>query len=1188
MHVATFSNAKHLKSRPFRRGRVWLTVGAAALGGFSLSAAEAPSVPAAASGNLALAAIPAAALPASSPEMQAQQGLRNYLEAVEPRRLEPLRALALDRAGLLTRIHTLELAVQNAQTVAAQPAVDLAEAYLLYLTDFAPDPKDYVDTLAHLSQLLGGRNDQAPLLTLLYELSERFPHASPAVLQMQLAEAEFLLRANLPQPALVLLHNLGQETDIPSAAQVLAMGRAGFLHERLGQPEEAIKAYEQTGKYLSTLAQADEASLREVLLLLELGRTDEAIAVLNKMRAVPADVLRGTQAAPVIADLVALTANPDEAKAYWLNQEKWNAQWRKLATDLNLKLDEPGPAMAPYIDDYRRVTLESTTALNQKDRTLYFQIINLLLRSAHWRPADLALAGTLLYQGVPLAPDQRDAILALGRVLAQSMPPGMPNLSKQLLQLHAATLMDAGQMAEARDVLADALARYGVDGAQGQALTRLFGFAVLRTDSTVAMMTDAARLLAESLVDPEAHQQQRSFAINVLCELYLRLKRDNDAIALLQKELTQPARASTGGDRYLTAVRDTLTQVQQRQVQAQGLDASLSAWWSRFELPWYTYVTTAQKAGTLISVDGGEVRVAEDFSRALDPNVTPTDRTASLLEAWNLFPAMPLTGGAMTDAVSDFIGRNELPAELRYVAWVKSIWHLLWTNQRAAAEKLLASMPAGAPEAAQDRPDIDLWLDYLASPTTPGAQRAFADKVLAHAKLSQADIVLVVRIIESLARAGVPDGAEAVYQKLQLSPMDLAAMQQFQQLQSNIGPLITQYRSTQPAYAALRQIVVDAAGPAAAAAQLPERWRNLNDSTQPDLDLLTKDEARQGLLAVIRDHLPYGRHPLQVFLDYGQALPMDAASNTVRFHLFEAVQTNVTRDDDRFYAALFADLVDFDDPDLARRGWTILAPSRADQFPRAAGFIQYYDTLMKWRTGSPIDPAKAFGSLSAPHLEAFKLRLAVDYYLQHDEQGSLQDLLKARPEDEFLSMPVLPSYLRALRVLGKEAALTRAADAARAEISKAVVESWAQPSHEQAEPVFELARVLRDPAAYPRAWVDYELGVLRNENALDLFRLSDAQLRRDWPTVLSAADSFLARNPTTYDLYWPKAQALVGLNRNQEALAPLRLYVKYSHNEQDYQEAADLLKKLEGASAAAGATASASTTAAAAARPVGR
>jgi hypothetical protein len=343
----------------------------------------------------------------------------------------------------------------------------------------------------------------------------------------------------------------------------------------------------------------------------------------------------------------------------------------------------------------------------------------------------------------------------------------------------------------------------------------------------------------------------------------------------------------------------------------------------------------------------------------------------------------------MTEAVSDFVGRTDLPAELRYVAWVKSIWHLLWTSQRASAEKLLAAMPAGATEAAQDRPDIDLWMEYLASPTAPAAQRAFADKVLTHPKLSQADIVLVVRIIESLARAGAPDQAEAVYQKLQLSPMDLAAMQQFQQLQANIGPLITQYRSTQPAFAALRQIVLDAEGAAATAAQLPERWRNLNDATQPDLDLLTTAEARQGLLAVIRDHLPYGRHPLQVFLDYGQALPMDTASNALRFRLFEAVQSQVTRDDDRFYAALFADLVDFDDPDLARRGWSILAPSRADQFPRAAGFIQYYDTLMKWRTGSSIDPAKAFGSLSAPRLEPFKLRLAVDYYLQHNQQGPL-------------------------------------------------------------------------------------------------------------------------------------------------------------------------------------------------------
>ena len=49
------------------------------------------------------------------------------------------------------------------------------------------------------------------------------------------------------------------------------------------------------------------------------------------------------------------------------------------------------------------------------------------------------------------------------------------------------------------------------------------------------------------------------------------------------------------------------------------------------------------------------------------------------------------------------------------------------------------------------------------------------------------------------------------------------------------------------------------------------------------------------------------------FLDYGEALPVDAANNTLRFQIFQTAQQQVTRDDDRFYAAMFSEMVDFDE-----------------------------------------------------------------------------------------------------------------------------------------------------------------------------------------------------------------------------------------------------------------------------------
>jgi len=55
--------------------------------------------------------------------------------------------------------------------------------------------------------------------------------------------------------------------------------------------------------------------------------------------------------------------------------------------------------------------------------------------------------------------------------------------------------------------------------------------------------------------------------------------------------------------------------------------------------------------------------------------------------------------------------------------------------------------------------------------------------------------------------------------------------------------------------------------------------------------------------------------------------------------------------------------------------------------------LQYYDALMKWRAGGGLDPVADLGPLNPQTTEPFKLRLAMDYYLQHQDKEALQKLL---------------------------------------------------------------------------------------------------------------------------------------------------------------------------------------------------
>ncbi len=1127
-----------------------------------VSGASAPPASPAASTNTpaekpadALAKVPV------RPEDTARDTLAAYLKTMEPSRLDALAAQNPAREQVIANINQFDL---------LRRTKEFADNCLYFLINLPPDPKDYVETMARLSASLEQSGDDNGLLTLLFNLADEFPSSVEPVQRMRIFQADFLLRGTGPETALVLLHKLADAPETSASIRMLAAGRAGYMHERTGQTDQAIVAYRQAGADLSAGPSANEALVRGSLLLLELGRTDEAIELIGKLRGVPADVLKQSQATqPIIRDLLSLVANPDQAKAYWNHYQTWGVAWSNLAGRYGVMPNLVGSTViAPYIDDYAQLDSLAGNALRTGNPSIYFQVLDQIFRSARWRPADLLLAVDKLYAGLAVAPKSTDDIFAFAETLEKDFPADSPEMLKALAQKRVDALYKHDKIAAARDAAQAALAKTGPDGAAGQSLAFLYGLSVIQTGSTEKFGTEAARILAGTLADPTAHGSQRVLAVAVLSDLYTALGRDAEARTVLETELARPTDPNDPNAASRLSLQSSLDSLRQRSLQAAGLEAGLAAWWKDHSLPWYDYVNSPPQAGPLSTVDEPAVQVARNFARALDHSASPFQRLSALDEALGPYPELFLTGSAVVNATTSFLDRQELPMEMRYEAWARAELHLFWTGQRTAGEKLLASAPSGSATAGEDRADFDLWDAYLAQPNTAAAQQAFADRVVALPVIHRSTALLVAHIINSLASLNDVDAAQAVLDKLGHSKLEAPALDALNEMANSFKPMLATFRAAQPAAAALRQLVLEA-NPKAATAVFPAAWNDLNDTWTPDLSLLTQDEIRQALLVAIRDQLPYGRHPLQVFVDYANALTFNPADAALRLQLFETAQKLAARDEDRFYAALFTSVVDFDDPTVASRGWADLAPSRASEYPKARGFLQYYDILMKWRTGAGMEPETAFGPLNSPDIDPFKLRLLLDYGLQQGDRAGLQKLLDARREEDFFQMPALGGYLKALKLLSRDAALARAQDAARQELAGDVVASWARPDIETAGQVFDLARALDDPKAYPRAWVAAELAGMRNENAHDLVRIEDGRLQGDWAAVLDASNSYLARNATNYDAYWYKAQALVQLGRRKDAVVPLKVYVKYSHNDDFYLEAVELLKKIEAEPAAA-------------------
>ena len=113
--------------------------------------------------------------------------------------------------------------------------------------------------------------------------------------------------------------------------------------------------------------------------------------------------------------------------------------------------------------------------------------------------------------------------------------------------------------------------------------------------------------------------------------------------------------------------------------------------------------------------------------------------------------------------------------------------------------------------------------------------------------------------------------------------------------------------------------------------------------------------------------------------------------------------------------------------------------------------------------------------------------------------------------------------------------------------------------------VYEIAIRLKRPDLIPDSFSESILAHIRNEQQNALIRLSQADLKNDWAAMEKYASEAIAEFPTYYHFYWYQAAARYHTDRKQEAIEPLKVYVKYSKDEKEYPTAVQWLKEIEAA-----------------------
>ena len=138
-----------------------------------------------------------------------------------------------------------------------------------------------------------------------------------------------------------------------------------------------------------------------------------------------------------------------------------------------------------------------------------------------------------------------------------------------------------------------------------------------------------------------------------------------------------------------------------------------------------------------------------------------------------------------------------------------------------------------------------------------------------------------------------------------------------------------------------------------------------------------------------------------------------------------------------------------------------------------------------------------------------------------------------------------------------------AAERAREAVYEVMLASWTQRGSPPPAMAIRMASELGEPALVPTEF-DRSMGeTIRHERERLFFLAAVAKLRGRWEECAAQAAEGRKHYPAFYDFYGFEGLALGHLGRKAEAIAALKIFLTYAHNDPEASEGREMLQRLE-------------------------
>ncbi|MGH8046571.1 MAG: DUF3857 domain-containing protein, partial [Chthoniobacterales bacterium] len=1038
-------------------------------------------------------------------------------------------------------------------------ALDLT---LQRLTEFPPDA-DFSMLLwkasarAEWVEKLKGAGAAGPVFSFLLGLCDRLPHDDE-----NYYEAKFVLGRRLERTgdftgAEAVFAGILADPQFPDDFTNSAIRDRGRMLEKQGRYADALKNYLTLKSRIGDSETISDLMLRAVLLDLHLGKTDDALDLLQRLDKVSPEKANEAAGARQIAALVALARNPDMARKYWQATGAWQAPWSALLARISPSGVAPEPVAVPLTSDLSEPGQNLLKSQQSRNKSAAVGTLNLLASAARWEPA---LAVELAVEAPPTIGfflQRADACNEEMLLVVQPVPDTDADLSRRREVVRAALLLDAGRPAASLEVISSFMKNDHQQDEVHFGMARVWGVA----SYSLKEQRNPAVAELEKILALDDAVSDRGNTVSVLARLYELQGRPDAERALLKRETENPqVKNSPQIDDLLARAR----KLEDNGMSAEDFSKFLAGWVKEFRPGWYDLAAPASLSDPLVkdmTDDGASLAPQEFLKWKLLVAADPSKELSVRVDAWK-GASMGLFDLIASQKKADhffqaIIGSPLLDKELR-AFWLYLAMYDAGTRMERGRFELYGKDPL-----VRDFNDHGRRVVLSLAPALGTNRKSIASieknfRLLGRKPMGSGELQQLQWLFISALMLGDTDAAQRMYDQFQ--KFSLTADNASHKPAVSLS-MLRQLKAAQRwklMHAALRAEILRRFPAAELTAPASfDDVRKTDDQSMID----QADAQRIRLHRLAASQVVPG--DTNFWSDLTLGFETGRADSSLRLKLVEILLKTQQSDADKAEAAPLAlDMIDLDNP--AERQVLLNAASiyrDSKKWPLTSKALHKMDIRIAMRTGEHLDINDVLMSLPSEGFDPTWVRIA-DMIQKRDVAG-LKDSLGAMSSDQLLNPRFVVSAITALDMAGLSDEATLARQTAREELKRAIFDSWLRPDGASIGRTLRLARVLGDPDGLPKQWIAFMNETIQDPLTRLKIELDAARLQKDWERVRVLAEQGTKSFPTFYFLYRYLGEALYHLGRGQDALAPLEKYTSYSKDEIEFAMAMDLINAIK-------------------------